>query len=214
MKSKERTEKEECWAQIKSKVDRISDRLGLEIDPGIKESVIALWALGFKTSASCQGHLDRGESAPWIGIGESRPKRSLEKGSIKEQILLQIAKFLRQLSLLLDKFYKGLEVHLFLPRKDKKEARAIEKKNLREQMRLMELLDEFYKGRAVSSDIRLILRPRGGCGQAWLTNRGAQFQEIRSRKEREDKLNQYQQEMSAFTDFLKKKHFGQDDQFQ
>lgn len=207
MKSQERNVKEKYWDQIKSEVDRICDRLGKKIDPEIKESVIALQALNFKTSASCQGHLNHGLAAPWIDIGESKPKRSLEKRSIKEQTLLQIKRLLRKLSPLLDKFHKGLAIDLFLPRKNKKQIKVMTEKNLKGQMRLMELLDEFYKDREISSDIRLILRPRGGYGKAWLTSRGARFQEIRSQKEREEKLKQYQQEMNAFTNFLKKKYF-------
>ena len=90
MRSKERLEKEKHWARLKSK----ADRFGNKIETGIKESVIALWALGFKTSASCQGHLDHGRLAPWIDIGEKIPKRSLENVSIKEKILLRMKKFL------------------------------------------------------------------------------------------------------------------------
>lgn len=207
MKSKERVEKEKHWTHLKSKADRIVDGLGKKIDPGIKESVIALWALGFKTSSSCQGHLDHGRLAPWIDIGEKIPKRSLKNASIKEKILLQTKRFLMIVSLLLlDKFYKGLAIDLFVPRKNRKKTRALEKRNLKEQMRLMKLLDEFNKDRKISDDVRLILEPMGRYG-ACLISRGARFQPIRSKNEQEEKLKQYKKEMIAFTDFLKKKYF-------
>lgn len=209
---KERAEKEKHWTQIESKIDRIGDRLGLGIDPGIdpgiKETIVVLLALGFETSASCQGHLGHGRLAPWVDIGERIPTRPSENVSIKEKILLRMKKFLRIVSiLLLDKFYKGLAIDLlFVPRETKKKTRGLRKRNLKEQMRLMELLDEFNKDKEISSDVRLILAPMGR-GGACLISRGARFQPIRSRKEQKEKLEQYQQEMTAFTDFLKKKYF-------
>ncbi len=48
---------------------RLADRLGLGIDAGIFNSVVALRAQGFNTTASCEGHLQWGEPAPWIEIG-------------------------------------------------------------------------------------------------------------------------------------------------
>ena len=73
-------------------------------------------------------------------------------------------------------------------------------------MRLMQLLDEFYKRRKVSTDVRLTLNKFGIYGSVWLISAGERFQEIRSRKERKEKLKQYRQEMNAFTNFLKKKY--------
>ena len=49
-------------------VDNITDALGLPIDEGIKPLVAALRAWGINTSASCEGHTDRGNSYPWIII--------------------------------------------------------------------------------------------------------------------------------------------------
>lgn len=60
------TEKQNTWDRIKVKVDRTCDALKMPIDEGIKETVIVLNALGFKTSGSCEGHLDRALPCPWV----------------------------------------------------------------------------------------------------------------------------------------------------
>ncbi len=60
--------KEIAWEEHKAKVERITDRLGEEIDEGIKETVIALRALGFPTTQSCEGHTNRGLPYPWVDI--------------------------------------------------------------------------------------------------------------------------------------------------
>ncbi|MGH7799935.1 MAG: hypothetical protein ACREOW_04800 [Thermodesulfobacteriota bacterium] len=60
--------KEMAWEKHKSEVERMTDRLGKEIDEGIKETVIALRAIGFPTSQSCEGHTVRGLPYPWVDI--------------------------------------------------------------------------------------------------------------------------------------------------
>jgi hypothetical protein len=49
----------------------LTDDLGRPLDEGIKKPVAALYLLGVKTSASCQGHSDHGLSYPWIDILDS-----------------------------------------------------------------------------------------------------------------------------------------------
>ncbi|MEK6861868.1 MAG: hypothetical protein AABY07_07930 [Nanoarchaeota archaeon] len=40
----------------------------LSIDPEISDLVKAINIFGIKTTASCQGHLNRGHPFPWVGI--------------------------------------------------------------------------------------------------------------------------------------------------
>jgi hypothetical protein len=42
------------------------DGLGRPIDEGILETVVALNLLGFRSTASCEGHLEHGKPFPWI----------------------------------------------------------------------------------------------------------------------------------------------------
>jgi hypothetical protein len=50
----------------RAEVQGIADVLGMPVDEGIAETVACLRALGFRTSASCEGHLDWGEALPWV----------------------------------------------------------------------------------------------------------------------------------------------------
>lgn len=183
MFGKEKTEKENRWNRIQAKVNKITDRRGMPIDEEMKETVTALQIFNFQTTASCKGHLTRGIQAPWVDIGEEIPK----------EILREVKKKAKE---------NCLEVLHSIP-----EIKAFRKKHLREQMRLMILLDEFYKDRVVTIDIHLTLKKIGIYGYARLVNTGEHLQEIRSKKERTEKLREYQQEMYAFTDFLKRKYF-------
>lgn len=199
------SQKEQRVIQIRAQVDQVHDLMGLGIDEGIKETLIYLWALGFKTTASCEGHFDHGMSAPWIDIGERMPKISPHRISIKEKILLRMGILLKKMTAILDKFYKGTEIYFFIPhtKEMQKRYKLSRQKNLREQLRFVRLLKKFYKDRELSVDARLIMESAMGR----VISQGARFQEIRSQKERQEKLAEYQKEMRDFTTFLKKKYF-------
>ena len=55
----------------------------MSIDSGIFDLIVTLNALGFPTSASCEGHLDRGVAAPWVDI---QPKMTSEIQTKKEEM--------------------------------------------------------------------------------------------------------------------------------
>src|SRR6266496_3065265 len=61
-------DKQAAWEEKRKEIDQITDALGLGIDAGIKETVVAFNMLGFNTSASCEGHLGHGLSTPYIDI--------------------------------------------------------------------------------------------------------------------------------------------------
>jgi hypothetical protein len=76
------TEKQNTWDRIRAKVDRTCDPLRMPIDEGIKETVIVLNALGFKTVGSCEGHLDRALLCPWVWFSlEGSQNQTLEKSA-------------------------------------------------------------------------------------------------------------------------------------
>jgi hypothetical protein len=62
-------DRQKRWKETERKVRRLADGLGLGIDPGIRQMVITLICLGFKTSASCEGHARyHGLPYPWVDI--------------------------------------------------------------------------------------------------------------------------------------------------
>ena len=64
-------EKEARWKEVEAEVEQIGDKLGKGIDDGIKPAVKGLMANGFKTTMSCEGHLDHG--FPWPNIDIASP---------------------------------------------------------------------------------------------------------------------------------------------
>lgn len=54
--------------EVKKEVDRLRDKLDLEIDEKIKDLVIGLRRWGIETTASCEGHSDGGLPYPWVDI--------------------------------------------------------------------------------------------------------------------------------------------------
>jgi hypothetical protein len=38
------------------------------VDAGIRDTVTALRLLGFRTTASCEGHVDHGRPGPWVDV--------------------------------------------------------------------------------------------------------------------------------------------------
>jgi len=85
------------------------------------------------------------------------------------------------------------------------EVRAL---HYQEERKLVAVLDAFYQHHALDYDRHLIFihDTRGGCR---VRSQGADTQETRPLDERAAKLHEYQQEMSAFADFLKRRFFGE-----
>jgi hypothetical protein len=54
--------------KVRKEVDQLCDKLSNPIDEKIKDLVVGLRYHGIKTTASCQGHLDRGLSHPWVQV--------------------------------------------------------------------------------------------------------------------------------------------------
>ncbi len=52
------------WEAMAAEVARLVDGLGVPVDEGIRDTVIALRLLGIETVSSCEGHLDYGFPCP------------------------------------------------------------------------------------------------------------------------------------------------------
>jgi len=61
-------QRESQWSAKQKEIDRLADGLGMGLDDGIKDAVIALQVNGFNTRQSCEGHIDWGCGAPWVDI--------------------------------------------------------------------------------------------------------------------------------------------------
>lgn len=81
----ERARKEQEWQRLAEEADKIADRLGEPIDAGIIETVVGLWAHGFTTGQSCEGHDDRAEALPWISVEAPEPEGWKDNPELTEQ---------------------------------------------------------------------------------------------------------------------------------
>ncbi len=194
------------WDTISDQFKNTTDGLGLEIDPGIIETVVAFNAFGFKTTASCEGHLDWGTFALWIDLEFTEnieaDQKKLELASQKAIQGNEIAEKIR-----------GLEENLVKPADSEKMnqlyaemrqlRREVQAPILKKRQELIQLLTEFYAQHQASYDCVLGLEPIGENFR--LSNLGADIQEILDLTTRQQKLTDYQAEMQSFTEFLKKK---------
>lgn len=91
-------DKQALWGKTEEKVDQFRDALKMPIDKGIRETVIVLNVLGFTTSMSCEGHLDRGLPYPWVDIKFNEVEMELLDGRTTPDLLKMIS--------LLEEFYE------------------------------------------------------------------------------------------------------------
>ena len=176
----EKSEKQRRWDEMAERVGKVTDKLEKPIDEGIKEGIIALNLFDINTSASCEGHIDHGVYAPWIDIQGKIPKDTREQFQELFKNKGQNEEKLKELS------------------------REIERRNLEEQRKILPHLDEFYHGRDVPSHKRLIIE---NISLGRLESQGVRFQKIEDEKVRQERLQEYREEMNAFISVLKDKYF-------
>lgn len=183
--------KQTQWQSIVAFVGSLTDARGQPVDPGIREAVAGLLALGFPTDGSCAGHLDHGVTAPWIDIGQNLPERFFRlfaKVGLPHQP---------------GKPPQVNDVFATYP-----ELRALYQTNLRRHGSLHLLLHALYRTRLSPQDARLVLRVIGCYGVVRLISHGARLQAQRTPQQREIRLRLYQQEMQAFAAFCKMHYFA------
>lgn len=188
------------WDEACQQFRKTTDRLGMPIDDGIFELVVALNLLGVNTRQSCEGHLDHGTFAPWVtfttpGIDERYKQVA--------QAMEEAARVRKERKLSLE---ASQEVYAPAHRL-REEADAV---HALDMCRVIELLARFYAHHFVPYDTTLIVHSRGP-GTSVLESQGARLQIIRAPEIRESKLQEYQREMRAFTTFLKEYFFNNEE---
>jgi len=200
------------WQDMEKEVGSWVDGLGMPIDPGIKDTVIALNLLGFKTRASCEGHIDRGLSYPWIDF-ETKNQEIVNLETKRDEINNQIAERREEIQ----KKYPDLPIGEALHREEFADVKALyqEMHMLGDQiahlsksqlMPLKNLLEQFYKSRTTDPDKMITIHALNPTFLR-MYSLGGDWQVTRNDNERALKLKEYQQEMNEFTDFLKNQYF-------
>ena len=192
----ERVVKERRWQEVSAEVGRITDRLGLPIDEGIKETVVALNVLAINTTQSCEGHPDWGTGSPWIDLAakdsddlEQRMRDAFAAANSGDAQHFQPAD--------VAKLYE--EAHRL--------RLEVSRQHLTEARKVIRHLEAFYRDRPVPFDRRLTLQSFGS-GRTRIESQGAMLQEVLPYDSRQQKLVEYQEEMRAFTAFMKARYFS------
>ncbi len=195
------TAKEQYWHEMYQRVDHSSDALGKGIDAGIAETVVALNVLGIPTTASCEGHLHHGTGAPWVDIEDpSASERSSKVGQLFQhalQVQQERSQITEEVLRLFEEAHQAREevkrIHLIVRRK------------------LLAYLAVFYDQRQAPYDVRLVVQARSTTGKSRLESQGADLQDVAPLDIKAQKLQEYQEEMHAFTAFLKECYFSEED---
>ena len=175
-------EKKIKWEKEKKEVDQFTDSLGEKVDDQIKGAIVAFNVIGLPTVASCEGHTDRGISAPWIEI--SAPNQPVERFVNEKEIIHKIAEKYG-VSVKDVKRAKEYNAYSEAVKEYSKNDETLEYKQWRERnqklkRRTHHVLTEFYKNREVDSNIRLIVSV-GGEGEFRVHNGGKDYQSIKER---------------------------------
>ncbi len=164
------------YANEVQKIARLTDKLGLIIDPGIFDIVVLLRILGINTVSSCEGHLNRITEGPYIMF------EALEINDYKNSIVN--------------------EPHDLKNREYKIQYEKAVSNNTQELNKMLILLDGFYNDRPVAINQRLIVRCIGS-STAQLICQGASLAYILNKNERKVLLEKNKLEMRAFANYLK-----------
>jgi hypothetical protein len=181
-------QKHQRWQEVTAWCEQLDPRS--PVDPGIKETVIALNVLDIPTAMSCEGHL-HGPFAPWIKI-------AIPDIYEKRKRIRQVQSWLEQQS-------ETEEIRRIVEYVEQ-QKRIMIQEHLPTRTRLYDYLARFYQEHNTPYERRLVLS--GGDGITSLGSQGDVLMEILPLEERRELLLAYQDEMRAFTDFLKQLYFA------
>ena len=187
-------EKLKSWQKMAEEIDHTVDGAGYPIDKKIKEVVIVLNLLGFRTTASCEGHLDHGDCYPWIDIGMEQ--------AIPEHLQQELEAVAEQMQ----------QVKLPISDEDIKSAKIVkrfdalkiqkEKYILQQTSSVHQLLEGFYATSNALFYTVQIGEKHLPWGEVRIYSKDGDWQLIRSENKKKLKLLEYQKEMDRFTNFL------------
>ena len=183
-------EKQSAWQEMAEKIDRTTDGIGYPIDEKIKEPVIVLNLLGFQTGASCEGHLDHGNSYPWIRIDFEQPVPPQWRQDAEEAFRIA-EKTPNDANNIREVWHRYHEIR-----------ESIEQFQLRQMFPFHCLLEQFYSASNSSYSVSVQIGEDISSGMIWFYSLDGKWQTIRDEDEKKAKLLAYQEEMDRFTDFL------------
>ncbi len=210
--------KQKKWKEKEQEINKIKDYFGEEIEKGVKQAVVAFNLNGLPTRQSCEGHIEGGLPFPWIDIasyGEPEQRFENEKEvfkSIADKYDLSYEEIKRSISpegKIVDKINKAHKEakEKVCENKELKDYKEWRQKNKELENKVKDLINEFYKDRKVSKDIKIKINIIGP-GNIVRVYSGPKNKENRlNKKELKKKLKNRQKEIKDFSYFLKKRFF-------
>lgn len=107
--------------------------------------------------------------------------------------------------------YPWVEIYTPEPegwKNDTEKQKEWTEENLKQQMRMIDMFNEFYQNRETPIDARLNFRYIGAFGGFRIQSMGSEVMQLLSTEEKEQKLKEYRKEMDDFSEFLKKRFFN------
>ncbi|GCE50644.1 hypothetical protein EI42_06402 [Thermosporothrix hazakensis] len=203
------------WNALVAKFSRVTDRLGRGIDPGIFETVVVFNGLGLRTVSSCEGHLDddRGLLFPCIDIDAPEVDSVLQEMKRLEGEVAPVEQKIKEMKsknadrCTIEAEFVTIDPIYHTMRELREQARRLQ---ARQREKLIHYLTLFYEGRSVPMDRRLILTVKTMLGRTRLGSQAMEDFYVTAPYEiQKQKLKEAQQEMQAFTQFLKQIYFSQ-----
>jgi len=197
----EQSERKTTWQKKEDEVEKIP-----HIENGAKKIVTTLNISGILTSQSCEGHLEEGKiTLPFVEI--SAPNQPEERFIGQEKIIPEVAKkygvSIKDVGTML---LHSAPWEEFEGERETPDYKKWREENKKTAENAESLLKDFYKDSATSEDVRLTINELNA-GQFEMTNaRGNETPKTEAKQQ----LEQYQDEMNNFAQFLKEKYFEGD----
>jgi len=176
-----------------------------EKDPKIIDTVAALWTLEVATSQSCEGHLEHGRPYPWVMIEASNePKQRFnDESNLKTEIAKRYNMPLDEINWRGDS-KPAQELRNLGAANETEEYKKWRGENKKLYDKMAGWLNDFYKTREASADVKLRLDGPGD--SAFEIRAGEESSD--DQQNLEELISKRQEEMNAFTQFLKEKYIG------
>lgn len=216
--------RQEKWDKTKDEIEYITDGIGHTIDEKIKKAVASLNVFDINTSGSCEGHHDDyGAGAPWVQI--EAPNQPTEIYNDQKNILERVA---RENNISVDDLRKDekfgkLYLKAMTESEEKgttKEMLAWEEENKKLRMVIKDIVSDFYAGKAVAEDAKLMFEDIGGwggfriiCGTEEDYDKDFDSMSEKDKEELGRRLETYRKELNTFSDFLKDKFFSEGEKY-
>lgn len=170
--------KEEAWQEARAKTEQITDRLGMKVDPMVVDTVTAMRLHGFDTRVSCEGHLDRITSGPFV-------------------------KFVSPIAV--ERFKEAKELQERGQPADGQVKKKMDEGRLetwREMRRMYDLIEDFKRAAVYESRELLVVRYVMN-EHIFLQCYGVEFIHLYTSRRKQEMLLEYQGVMRAFAQYLK-----------